>query len=169
MDSARFANKTTYWLAMLWLIFAGLMVSAAMSSPASSHSYGGDAPGTLPICLLASLVEIGGFWALLQPWAPSFSWIRLFTVGGALLLTFALSSMLSLHAGPIAMAHLGWLMALQATWLGLLVRHVFMSAKAPRIRKSSPWHVIETSLPLCQKLHTEARPRTKPQSVSSLV
>ena len=131
MDTARFTNKTTYWLATTWLVFACLMVSAALSTPANATHYGSNAPGTLRVCLFVSLLELGGFWLLLKPWAPSYSWVRLLTVGGSLLLVFAVSSLMSLHAGSIAMAHLGWLLVLQATWLVLLVRHVFVTSQSP--------------------------------------
>ena len=124
MDYTRLNNKTTIWLALLWLIFACLMVAASLSSPVAAGHYGSNAPGTLPVCLLASVLELIGFWLLVQPWSPSSSWVRLLTVGGTLLLVFAVSSLLSLHAGSIAMAHLGWLLALQATWLALLTRQV---------------------------------------------
>ena len=131
MDYTRLANKTSIWLGLLWLTFAALMVSASLEAPAEQGSYGSNVPGTLPLCLIASVIELVGFWALLQPWDLSFSWIRLLTVGGSLLLAFALACFLSLHAGSIAMAHLGWLLALQATWLILLIKHVVLSSKEP--------------------------------------
>jgi hypothetical protein len=112
-------------LVLLWITAAAAMVLDHVGDPhdparEGTAAYGHNAPGSLELGLIVTLVELLIVWAILRPGSYRRSWGRAVIALVLLGPWLAASLLMTMHAGGIFVIHLLWVFALTALCGGLL-------------------------------------------------